>query len=46
MFNDQKYKVVCDCIYKLGVLALTAFLCWFFNSAWGCAAWILIAYKD
>lgn len=39
-------EAMCNLIYKLGVLALAAFLCWFFNSAWGCAALILAAYED
>lgn len=39
-------KYITDCIYKLGVLALAAFLCWYFNSWWGCATLILIACEN
>lgn len=43
---NSKTEHITKCIYKLGVLALAAFLSWYFDSAWGCAALICLTYDN
>lgn len=33
---------IVNCIYNLSVFSLVVFLCWYFNSSWGCLALVLL----
>ena len=42
MYKTQNYIIICILIYKLAVIALCGFLCYLFNSGWGCTVLLLL----